>query len=304
MAQLIVALDVPNAERAEELVDKLYELDVILKIGFEALFGYPARVLSLLRSARRSHLRRRKTARYSANRRRRDGATRSSQRAHRQRARAGRTRHDACGGRRGQPSAQPSSRSRRRRYSRLRLLTSIAPEDLNELGFMGGPGENAIRLAALARDAGCSGVVCSAHEVRDLKRFFGDDFLTLTPGIRPTGSVHADQKRVDDAGAGGRGRRRLLGRWASDRRSRRSGQPPQKRFSKRCPFRDERRRRRRPGSARAAWGVAHGTLSIEFRTPQRPFRSEVSNSRRPGELEAVARAIAEHISIACADGRR
>ena len=76
------------------------------------------------------------------------------------------------------------------------MLTSIAPEDLNELGFQGGPGENAIRLAALARDAGCAGVVCSAHEVRDLKRFFGDDFLTLTPGIRPVGSAHGDQKRV------------------------------------------------------------------------------------------------------------
>jgi orotidine-5'-phosphate decarboxylase len=76
------------------------------------------------------------------------------------------------------------------------LLTSIAPEDLNELGLRGGPGENAIRLAALARDAGCSGVVCSAQEVDDLKRFFGDDFLTVTPGIRPTGSVHGDQKRV------------------------------------------------------------------------------------------------------------
>ena len=34
------------------------------------------------------------------------------------------------------------------------ILTSIAPEDLNELGLQGGPGENAIRLAALARDAG------------------------------------------------------------------------------------------------------------------------------------------------------
>jgi len=76
------------------------------------------------------------------------------------------------------------------------ILTSIAPEDLNELGLQGGPGENAMRLAALARDAGCSGVVCSANEVLDLKRFFGDDFLALTPGIRPSGSAHGDQKRV------------------------------------------------------------------------------------------------------------
>jgi orotidine-5'-phosphate decarboxylase len=76
------------------------------------------------------------------------------------------------------------------------ILTSIAPEDLNELGLSGGPGENATRLAALARDAGCAGVVCSAREVSDLKRFFGEDFLTLTPGIRPAGTAHGDQKRV------------------------------------------------------------------------------------------------------------
>jgi orotidine-5'-phosphate decarboxylase len=32
--------------------------------------------------------------------------------------------------------------------------------------------------------------------VRDLKGFFGYDFLTLTPGIRPAGEAHGDQKRV------------------------------------------------------------------------------------------------------------
>ena len=29
-----------------------------------------------------------------------------------------------------------------------------------------------------------------------MKNFFGDGFLTLTPGIRPAGSAHGDQKRV------------------------------------------------------------------------------------------------------------
>src|ERR1700681_2569395 len=76
------------------------------------------------------------------------------------------------------------------------ILTSIAPEELNELGLQGGPGENVMRLAALARDARCDGVVLSAHEVHDLKRFFGDDFLALCPGIRPVGASHYDQKRV------------------------------------------------------------------------------------------------------------
>jgi orotidine-5'-phosphate decarboxylase len=53
-----------------------------------------------------------------------------------------------------------------------------------------------MRLAALAREAGCDGVVCSAHEVRGIKSAIGADFLTLTPGIRPAGSDAGDQKRT------------------------------------------------------------------------------------------------------------
>jgi orotidine-5'-phosphate decarboxylase len=76
------------------------------------------------------------------------------------------------------------------------LLTSIAPETLPELGLLGGPGENVVRLAALARDARCAGVVCAASEVRDLKSYFGADFRALCPGIRPVGSAHDDQRRI------------------------------------------------------------------------------------------------------------
>jgi orotidine-5'-phosphate decarboxylase len=76
------------------------------------------------------------------------------------------------------------------------ILTSIATEDLRELGLSGGPGENVIRLAALARDARCAGVICSPREVQDLKAFFGSEFAVLTPGIRPGGSAHGDQRRT------------------------------------------------------------------------------------------------------------
>jgi orotidine-5'-phosphate decarboxylase len=76
------------------------------------------------------------------------------------------------------------------------LLTSIAPEDLREMGLQGGPGENVMRLAALARDARCGGVICSPKEVRDLKAFFGSAFGALCPGIRPAGTSLGDQKRV------------------------------------------------------------------------------------------------------------
>jgi orotidine-5'-phosphate decarboxylase len=76
------------------------------------------------------------------------------------------------------------------------ILTSIGAADLGELGLAGGPGENAIRLAALARDARCPGVVCSVRDVEDLKSYFGTTFGTLCPGIRPVGSAHGDQKRA------------------------------------------------------------------------------------------------------------
>ncbi len=195
MAQLIVALDVPSADEAERLVDRLYELDVIVKIGLEALFGYPERILSYCEArdvrtfvdAKLHDIPRTVAAAIAP-------LVRPNVHFINVHALGGlemmRAAVDAAGERAEQIGASPPH------VFAVTLLTSIAPEDLNELGLQGGPGENAIRLAALARDAGCSGVVCSAHEVRDLKRFFGDDFLTLTPGIRPTGSAHADQKRV------------------------------------------------------------------------------------------------------------
>lgn len=195
MAQLIVALDVPSAERAEELVDRLYELDVILKIGLESLCGYPQRILTYCEA---------RDVRVFIDAKLHD-IPRTVGAACRQLVRPNvhLVNVHALGGLEMMRAAVDAANERAAELGiappnvlAVTLLTSIAPEDLNELGFQGGPGENAIRLAALARDAGCAGVVCSAHEVRDLKRFFGDDFLTLTPGIRPVGSVHADQKRV------------------------------------------------------------------------------------------------------------
>ena len=55
-----------------------------------------------------------------------------------------------------------------------------------------------IKRAHMAYDAGCRGVVCSAHEVRQIKSCFGKNFLAVTPGIRPQWSVldNDDQQRV------------------------------------------------------------------------------------------------------------
>ena len=195
MAQLIVALDVPSAEEAERLVDQLYELDVLVKVGLEALCAYPERILSYCQA---------RDVRTFVDAKLHDiPRTVAAAIAHLVRPNVHLINVHALGGLEMMRAAVDAAQERASELGittphifAVTLLTSIAPEDLNELGLSGGPGENAIRLAALARDAGCAGVVCSAHEVRDLKRFFGDDFLTLTPGIRPTGSAHGDQKRV------------------------------------------------------------------------------------------------------------
>lgn len=52
--------------------------------------------------------------------------------------------------------------------------------------------------AQMARDAGCAGIVCSGREVARVKERYGEDFLAVTPGIRPAWTLldNDDQKRV------------------------------------------------------------------------------------------------------------
>jgi orotidine-5'-phosphate decarboxylase len=75
------------------------------------------------------------------------------------------------------------------------VLTHLEPSALGQLG-LGEPEPVVARLAGLVQKAGLDGVVCSPHEVQTIKRLCGWDFLTVTPGIRPAGSAHDDQRRV------------------------------------------------------------------------------------------------------------
>ena len=54
----------------------------------------------------------------------------------------------------------------------------------------------AVKQAIMARHAGLDGVVCSVHEVTDIKKACGTDFLAVTPGIRWGGQADNDQKRI------------------------------------------------------------------------------------------------------------
>ncbi|WP_035052717.1 orotidine-5'-phosphate decarboxylase [Carnobacterium pleistocenium] len=56
--------------------------------------------------------------------------------------------------------------------------------------------ESVIHYAKLTRSAGLDGVVCSALEARKIKEYTANEFLCVTPGIRPEGIAIGDQKRV------------------------------------------------------------------------------------------------------------
>ncbi|MCG2839467.1 orotidine-5'-phosphate decarboxylase [Sandaracinobacter sp. RS1-74] len=75
------------------------------------------------------------------------------------------------------------------------VLTSMDEADLSGIGVFGNPAAQVRRLAALTREAGLDGVVCSAHEVAELKAQWANG-LFVVPGIRPAGAELGDQKRV------------------------------------------------------------------------------------------------------------
>lgn len=76
------------------------------------------------------------------------------------------------------------------------VLTSMDAADLAEAGYDTDPHSLVLRRAAQAREAGMGGIVCSAAEAIDVRRVIGPDMALVTPGIRPLGSDHGDQKRV------------------------------------------------------------------------------------------------------------
>lgn len=76
------------------------------------------------------------------------------------------------------------------------VLTSMAPEDLAEVGVTDAPAGQVLRLARLAQTCGLDGVVCSAQEAAMLRAGLGAEFRLVTPGIRPAGADAGDQRRV------------------------------------------------------------------------------------------------------------
>ena len=78
----------------------------------------------------------------------------------------------------------------------ITVLTSHDEESLGEIGVNGSMADSVRRLAQLAKEAGTDGVVASPHEVALVREACGAGFLIVTPGIRPAGSAKGDQARA------------------------------------------------------------------------------------------------------------
>jgi orotidine-5'-phosphate decarboxylase len=76
------------------------------------------------------------------------------------------------------------------------VLTSATEETLREIGIHGKVDDQVLRLAKLGVEAGIDGVVASSHEIKPLRREFGDKIKIVVPGIRPSWSEPGDQRRT------------------------------------------------------------------------------------------------------------
>lgn len=186
--RLIVALDVPGADEARRLVDRLTGHVGLFKVG-QQLFtaAGPGFVRELVGRGERVFL----DLKYHDIPNTVAGAVSAA-------ARLGLALVDvhALGGRAMLEAAAGARPAMGARLLAITVLTSHDEQTLRELGLEGPLRAAVARLARLAQSAGADGVVASPHEIALVREACGPDFLIVTPGIRPAGARAGDQARA------------------------------------------------------------------------------------------------------------
>lgn len=198
--RLIVALDVAGLSEAVALVERLAELGVLFKVGLEPLLTYGDAILARLEAAGAPSF---VDAKLHDIPRTVAAATRALLRPGVRMLSV-----HALGGREMMRAAVEAAALGAHELGlaapgvfAVTLLTSIGRVEADELGLPGALDETVLRLATLACEAGCAGVVCAPGEVARLKGALGESFTTICPGIRPAGDAPGDQKRIATPGA-------------------------------------------------------------------------------------------------------
>jgi len=190
--KLIVALDVDTFSRAEELVDALSPEVEIFKVGITPFTKFGGEILKKIENSGKKvflDLKFHDIPNTVA------GA-----------AKAGALKNvfmmnfHCLGGRRMMEAARDAVNEIDSRIRPILLgvtiLTSMSEEEMNSTGLNGTIENKVIELARLAASSGLDGVVASAKEASAIKKEIGENFIVVTPGVRPEWSEKGDQKRV------------------------------------------------------------------------------------------------------------
>ncbi|MBI3932215.1 MAG: orotidine-5'-phosphate decarboxylase [Acidobacteria bacterium] len=186
--RLIVALDVPSAERARGLVERLAGRVGMFKVGSQLFTAAgPEFVRELAAGGQKVFL----DLKYH-------DIPNTVASAVSEACRLGVSFLDvhALGGKAMMEAAVGALPALGTRLLAVTILTSHAEDSLGELGVDGSVHESVRRLALLGRDAEVDGVVASPHEIALVREACGPDFLIVTPGIRPQGAATGDQARA------------------------------------------------------------------------------------------------------------
>lgn len=188
--RLIVALDVPGAAEARQLVQSIGESASTYKIGKQLFTAEgPQLVRELVASGRKVFL----DLKFHDIPNTVAGAVRSAAELKVSML----TVHASGGSKMLKAAAEAAAQSSSKPLVlAVTVLTSMADADLQEIGVSGTTLSQVLRLGALARQAGCGGLVASAKEAGELRRELGEGFAIVTPGVRPAGSAAGDQARV------------------------------------------------------------------------------------------------------------
>lgn len=76
------------------------------------------------------------------------------------------------------------------------VLTSMDEKSLKKIGVNDNMENHVLKLARLAKDSGLDGVVAAPSEIKAIRKELGEEFLIVTPGVRPVWAAKNDQKRI------------------------------------------------------------------------------------------------------------
>ncbi len=186
--RLIVALDVPSADMAMDLVDQLQGTCRWFKVGMELYYAAGNAIIDRL-VARGFNvfldLKLHDIPNTVA------GAVRSV-------AGTGAsllTIHAGGGEQMMRAAAQAATCPNAPELLAVTVLTSMDAAELASVGVPNPPSEQVLRLARLAKVSGVTGLVCSPEEVAAVRQAMGASARLVVPGIRPAGHTATDDQR-------------------------------------------------------------------------------------------------------------